>query len=65
MGGRYSLEGIGETPDVFEALFEYPGFIGSWSSREVAAAGDDGLEFFGTQGHADAEPRRLRDRPRR
>ena len=50
MGGRYSLGGIGETPDVFEALFEYPGFIGSWSCREVAAAGDDGLMFFGTKG---------------
>jgi predicted dehydrogenase len=50
MGGRYSLQGIGETPDVFEALFEYPGFIASWSSREVAAAGVDGLEFFGTRG---------------
>ena len=27
MGGRYALKGIGETPDVFEASFEYPGFI--------------------------------------
>jgi predicted dehydrogenase len=50
MGGRYSLQGIGETPDVFEALFEYPGFLASWSSREVAAAGDDGLAFYGTSG---------------
>jgi predicted dehydrogenase len=50
MGGRYSLGGIGETPDVFEALFEYPGLLASWSSREVAAAGDDGLAFFGTRG---------------
>jgi predicted dehydrogenase len=50
MGGRYSLQGIGETPDVFEALFEYPGFIATWSNRELAALGQDGLEFFGTRG---------------
>jgi predicted dehydrogenase len=50
MGGRYSLSGIGETPDVFEALFEYPGFLASWSSRELAAGGGGGLEFYGTKG---------------
>ncbi len=50
MGGRYSLKGIGETPDVFEALFEYPGLVASWSSHEIAAAGDDGLAFYGTKG---------------
>ena len=62
MGGRYSLEGIGETPDVFEAIFEYPGFLATWSSREVAAAGEDGLAFYGTKRDADAQPRRVRDR---
>ena len=35
MGGRYSLKEIGETPDVFEALFEYPGFVATWSSHEI------------------------------
>ena len=50
MGGRYSLQGIGETSDVFEALFEYPGFLATWSSRELAAAGEDGLAFYGTNG---------------
>ena len=50
MGGRYSLKGIGETPDVFEALFEYPGLVATWSSHEVAAAGEDGLTFYGTKG---------------
>ena len=62
MGGRYSLQGIGETPDVFEAIFEYPGFVATWSSRELAAAGEDGLVFYGTRRNADAQPRRLRDR---
>src|SRR4030095_11203861 len=50
MGGRYSLKGIGETPDVFEALFDYPGLVATWSSHEIAAAGDDGLAFYGTKG---------------
>ncbi len=50
MGARYSLGGIGETPDVLEAIFEYPGFLATWSSREVAANGDDGLAFYGTKG---------------
>lgn len=50
MGGRYSLGGIGETPDVFEALLEYPGFVATWSSRELSAGARGGLEFFGTKG---------------
>jgi predicted dehydrogenase len=49
-GGRYSLKGIGETPDVFEAIFEYPGFVINWSNREVCAEGRGGLEFCGTKG---------------
>jgi predicted dehydrogenase len=50
MGGRYALQGIGETPDVFEAIFEYPGFLATWSQREIAASGGGGLEFHGTKG---------------
>jgi predicted dehydrogenase len=53
MGARYSLKGIGETPDVFEAIYEYPGFVLNWSSREMSAgrAGrGSGLEFCGTRG---------------
>jgi predicted dehydrogenase len=50
LGGRYSLGGIGETPDVFEAIFEYPGMVASWSCREMSAAGEDGLAFYGTKG---------------
>lgn len=49
-GGRYSLKGIGETPDTFEAIFEYPGFITSWSNREICAGVRGGLEFCGTKG---------------
>ncbi len=47
---RQSLTGIGETPDVFEGIFDYPGFLLNWSSREVAAGGRGGLEMYGTKG---------------
>jgi predicted dehydrogenase len=47
---RRSLKGIGETPDVFEGIFEYPGFLLNWSSREVSAGGRGGLEIYGTRG---------------
>ena len=47
---RLSLGGIGETPDVFEGIFEYPRFLLNWSSREVSAGGRRGLEIYGTKG---------------
>jgi predicted dehydrogenase len=50
MGGRYSVAGIGETPDLFEAVFEYDGFLVGWSSRELAAGNGGGFELFGTKG---------------
>jgi len=50
MGGRYALRGIGETPDVLEAIFEFPSFVATWSSCEVSAARGPGLEFCGTKG---------------
>ena len=49
-GGRYSLKGIGETPDTFEAAFDYPGFVVTWSNRENCAGETPGLEFCGTKG---------------
>ncbi len=50
LGGRFALQGLGETPDVFEAVFEYPDFLATWSGCEVAASGGGGLEFHGTKG---------------
>jgi predicted dehydrogenase len=47
---RQSLKGIGETPDAFDAIFEYPHFLASWSSREISAGGKGGLEIYGTKG---------------
>ena len=34
---RRSLEGFGETPDAFEAMYEFPGFLLTWTNREVSA----------------------------
>jgi len=50
MGGRTALRGFGETPDVFEAVFQYPSSVATWSSREISAAHAGGLEFWGTKG---------------
>jgi predicted dehydrogenase len=47
---RQSLAGFGETPDALDAIFEYPDFLVSWSSREIAAGGKGGLEIYGTKG---------------
>jgi predicted dehydrogenase len=51
-GGRFALEGPGETPDTQDALFEYPGFTALYSFREASAGrrAGVGLEFFGTKG---------------
>jgi predicted dehydrogenase len=49
-GGRHSLRGFGETPDVFEAVFQYPSFTATWSNREVSEGAHRGLEFNGTRG---------------
>jgi predicted dehydrogenase len=50
MGGRYSLTGIGETPDIVEALLDYPGFLLNWTSHEASAGLKGGLDFYGTKG---------------
>src|SRR5262249_31758337 len=50
MGSRYALGGIGETPDVVEALLEYPGFVVNWSSHEASASLRNTFEFLGTKG---------------
>ncbi len=51
-GGRFALKDNGETPDTQDALFEYPGWTGTWSQRECSrgAAPERGLEFCGTLG---------------
>jgi predicted dehydrogenase len=51
VGGRFSLQDNGETPDTQDALIEYPDFTAIWSHREACAGGTKGnLEFFGPKG---------------
>lgn len=51
-GGRFALQGLGETPDTQDGLFTYPGFTALFSIREASAGrrAGAGLEFFGTKG---------------
>jgi predicted dehydrogenase len=47
---RRSLEGFGETPDAFEAMYEFPGFLLTWTNSEVSVGRWRGLEICGTKG---------------
>ncbi|MBI3860841.1 MAG: Gfo/Idh/MocA family oxidoreductase [Planctomycetia bacterium] len=51
-GGRFSLQDNGETPDTQEVMFEYPGFIATWSHRGACGSSTESipLEFFGPRG---------------
>lgn len=51
-GGRFSLQDNGETPDTQDVIFEYPGFIATWSHREACASSSPviPLEFCGPRG---------------
>lgn len=52
VGGRYALEDDGETPDLQDALYEYPGFTVVVSLREgsLGRRHGSGVELFGTKG---------------
>jgi predicted dehydrogenase len=51
-GGRFGLKDNGETPDMQDALFEFPGWQATWSHRECSRGAPPvrGLEFCGTKG---------------
>jgi predicted dehydrogenase len=51
-GGRFSLQDNGETPDTQDVIFEYPGFIATWSHREACASSTEVIptEFCGPRG---------------
>ena len=50
-GGRVCLEDDGETPDLQDALFTYPGFTCLYTIREANARSDlRGITFYGTKG---------------
>ncbi len=50
-GGRYALEDGGETPDVQEVIYNFPGFVLTWSVREMNGMSKGGFEFHGTKGN--------------
>ena len=55
VGHKYGLEDNRETPDTMEVVFEYPGFIATFSHRDCNAhlppnRDNYGIEFFGTDG---------------
>ncbi|HUK19835.1 MAG TPA: Gfo/Idh/MocA family oxidoreductase [Bryobacteraceae bacterium] len=50
-GGRLCLQDGGETPDVQEVIFQFPGgTVVTWSVREMNAAPQPTLVFHGTKG---------------
>jgi predicted dehydrogenase len=50
-GGRYALEDGGETPDVQEVIYRFPGFVMTWSVREMNGMSKGGFEFHGAKGN--------------
>lgn len=48
---RRALDGFGETPDAFEAIYEFPTFLLTWSSAESSTTRCRGLEIAGTKGY--------------
>jgi len=54
VGGNFCIDDNRETPDTLEVLYEYPGFIASFSHRVGNGHGPAGrgygIEFFGTDG---------------
>jgi predicted dehydrogenase len=49
-GGRYAIKDGGQTPDVQEALYNFPTCVVTWSGREVNRTRDEYLVFHGTKG---------------
>jgi predicted dehydrogenase len=52
VGGRFSLQDNGETPDTQDALFDYSGWTAVWSHREACRGSGTTypIEFFGPRG---------------
>jgi predicted dehydrogenase len=53
-GSKYAIQDNRDTPDTLEALYEYPGFLLTYSNRVLNARGNSGhgygIEFSGTDG---------------
>ena len=49
-GGRYALKDGGETPDVQEVIYQFPGVVVSWTSSEISEGQPFTLDIYGTRG---------------
>ena len=49
-GGRYALKDGGETPDVQEVTYQFPGVVVTWTSSEISQGAPFTLDIFGTKG---------------
>jgi predicted dehydrogenase len=49
-GGRYALKDGGETPDVQEVTYQFPGVVVTWTSSEISQGEPFTLDIFGTKG---------------
>jgi predicted dehydrogenase len=51
VGGRYAVKDGGETPDVQEVIYQFPGCVVTWTAREINRGQRPfDLEFHGTKG---------------
>lgn len=50
-GGRFEIKDGGQTPDIQQAIYSFPGCVVSWVGREISAGKTTLLEFHGTKGN--------------
>jgi predicted dehydrogenase len=50
VGGRYALNDGGETPDVQEVLYDFPGCVVTWTGREINEGHRMFLDIHGSKG---------------
>ena len=51
-GGRFAVKDGGQTPDVQEVIYQFPGCVVTWTAREInkGERGGHDIEFHGTRG---------------
>jgi predicted dehydrogenase len=50
MGGRYALKDGGQTPDIQEVTYQFPGVVVTWTTSEVAEGEPFTLNIYGSKG---------------
>lgn len=49
-GGRYALKDGGQTPDVQQVTYQFPGVVVSWTTSEIGEGDPFTLNIYGTKG---------------